>query len=106
MLCFGNNPTEVDPAKNLPVGGRNAGDAIRLPDIRVNLTVHPLQFIELGDGFSSVLDCDSSNFFERARIPHADIGGTVAHVDLFTVIGEAPSFTVVAKTAKDAHRGF
>src|SRR5262245_29775821 len=97
---------EIDPAQNSAVNRRNARDAIRLPDVRVDLASYPLQFVQLCYGSGAILHRNPSDFFQRGAIPNADIGGTIAHVNLFAVVGEAPAFAGIVEAAQHLKAGF
>ena len=47
---------EVDAAEDFAGRGRDAGDAVGVPDVGVDLAVDELELVELGDGLAVVFD--------------------------------------------------
>src|SRR5262249_3826030 len=103
---FWKNAAEIDPAQNSSVNRRNARDAIRLPDVGVDLASYPLQFVQLCNRSGTILHGNPTDFFQRGAIPDADVGGTIAHVNLFAVVGEAPAFAGIVEAAQHPKAGF
>ena len=46
----GEEAGEVDPGDDVAVAGRDAGDAVGVPDVGVDLVVDVFEFVEVGDG--------------------------------------------------------
>ena len=38
---------EIYPADHMAVGGVNAGDTVGVPDIGINLAIHPLELVQV-----------------------------------------------------------
>src|SRR5262249_46364773 len=80
----------------------NSSNAIGLPDVREDLAANKLEFVEFVYGFVPILYGDPANFLQSRRVPYTDLRGTVTHVNLFAVVGEAPPFTGIIETSQDA----
>ena len=63
-LVTGHQTFEVDPAENATGRRRNSGDAVGMPDVRVDFAMNEFEFIELSDGLAVILDRDTAKFLE------------------------------------------
>src|SRR3954452_16797374 len=93
---------EVDPAEDFARSRRDAGDAVGVPDIGVDLAVDVLDLVDVVDGFSAVLHCQAADFLEGCGIEEAQGGGAVAEDEGLAILGEAPAFPVKRKRAQQA----
>src|ERR1019366_4070833 len=95
----GEQAGEMDPADDFAGFGIDAGDAVGLPDVGEELAFDPLQLIEVLDRFAFVSDSEAVFFFERVRVPYADLRGAVVHVDDLAVGGHGPALAGILEAA-------
>ena len=89
----------IDRADDFAGFGIDAGDAVGLPDVGVNLAFHPFELVQFDDGAAVLGDGDSAGFLECLGIPEAEVGGAIAHDDALAVSGQAPAFAGVGEFA-------
>src|SRR5580658_4459270 len=97
---IGKQAGEVNPAKDASGSGGDAGDAVGVPDVGVDLAVDELELVELGDGDAVVADGDTAEFVEGFGIEEAERGGAVGEDDAFAVLGEAPALAGIGEGAQ------
>src|SRR5262249_2103073 len=51
-------------------------------------------------------DRNAPDFLQRGRIPDTNLRRAVTHVNLFTIVGQAPSFTGIVEASQHAQAGF
>ena len=88
---------QVDPADDLARLRVDACDAIRLPEVGVDLAFHPLELVDLVDRLAECGDVDAVGLDQRLRVEEADVGGAVAHHHLRVVVRQAPALAGVAE---------
>ena len=64
---------EIDPADDLAGRRVDARDAVGLPDVGVDLALHPFQFVQFADRPALVGDGDAAGLLERLGIPEAQL---------------------------------
>ena len=79
---------EVDPAKYLAVCGRDARNAIGVPDICVDFSVDVLELIEFLDGPSMIGNFYAAHFAEGDRVKEAQGRAALALDEVSTVLRE------------------
>ena len=91
---------EIDPTKDFSGDGRDARDAVRVPDVRVDFSAHIFELVELGNGRLAVFDHDAARYRECHGIEEAQCGGAVAQDEAAAVLRESPAFAVVVEGAQ------
>src|SRR5690625_993694 len=76
----GTQTGQVDPADHFAAGRVDARDAMGQPDVGVDLTLDPFQFVDVFDGLAVGGDGDVTDLTQRVRIQNADGRRAVAHV--------------------------
>src|SRR6185437_1064928 len=64
---------EIDPADDISGGRGDAGDAVLVPDVRVDFTVDVFELVQLVDGGAVVGDGDAADFIEGSWIEKVEI---------------------------------
>ena len=81
---------EVEPAGDLAVVGRDAGDLVGLVDVSKDLAVDPFEFVEVCQRDLTVFDFEGLEDGEILGVDELEGAGAVAHDELFAIICEAP----------------
>src|ERR1700722_4062945 len=95
----GQKTGEVDPADHLAALRRDAGDAIRLPNVGKNFSLDEFELVQLVDRLVSVVDFNATLFCERIAVQNAELSGSVAHEKVTAIGGESPAFAGVCEGA-------
>jgi hypothetical protein len=75
---FGSSPDKSIHPMTWPSLGRDARDPVRVPNVGVDLTLGVLQFVQLIDRLSTIVDYDVANLAEASRIAKANGGCPIA----------------------------
>jgi len=94
-LIGGQQSAEVDPGDNVAVAGRDAGDAVVVPDVRINLALDVLQLVEFLDRSSRVPDDNVASLCESRRVAETERRAAVAGDDFAIGAGHAPALAGV-----------
>ncbi len=101
-LRVGEESGEVDPGDDVAVAGRDAGDAVGVPDVGVDLAVDPLELVELVDDLLAIVDENVAGFAEGVGVAEAEVGGAVAGDEFGGGAGHAPAFAGVGELLEEA----
>jgi hypothetical protein len=106
LLVVGEEVGEVDPGDDVAVLGGDAGNAVGVPDVGVDLAAglagDVFELVELVDGSRAFVDGDVAGLGEGVGVAEAEDGGTVAGDELFGGAGDAPAFAVVVELGEGA----
>src|ERR1035438_2039944 len=108
MVCslgIGQQAGQVDPSQHDPGCGRDAGDAVGVPDVCVDLAVDEFEFIELSHGSAVIFDHNFPDRAEGGWIEEAQSCAAVAQDQALAVLSQSPAFAVVLKGAQKAESG-
>lgn len=105
LLGLGEKAGAVEPCLDVTVSGRDSGDAVRVPDVGVDLPVDVLELIEIANGRAVVADGDLTDLVESVWAAEAQDGGAVGGNQFRGGAGHAPAFSVVVELTNDAERG-
>jgi len=92
-------PSEVEPAHDLPGFRRDHRYAIRRPDVRVDRALDILQFVELRNGGAPISDLELVDRLEAPGIQEIERRGPIAHDQVLSVVSNPPAFGRVAELA-------
>src|ERR1035438_4571804 len=90
-------PGKIDPPQNLSVDRRKSDDPIALPHIGINFAAHVFQFIQKRNRMSRVTHREPALLQKTTGVPASNLRATIAHVDLGSIICQAPTFAWVVE---------
>ena len=85
--------TAIDPSDDRSVFRRYSCDPPGMPDVGVDFATYALKLVQLEYGHVSIVHSDPARLRETHWIKTSNIGGSIAHVDRMSVIGESPTLT-------------
>ena len=88
----------------MAVGRVDAGDAVGVPDVGVDLTFHEFEFVQIADRRHAFADSDLADLVEGVGAAEAEDGRAVRGDDLSCGAGHAPALAGVGEAADGRER--